>query len=290
MSRDLRKQPFVLKVTPASSSSAQYLTFQDELVTIGRAKDNHLVLEHATVDLHHARLLRTPAWIAIEVLPDARPVLLDRKPVERRATGVDEGHVITIGLYSIELLDRDAPNERERSFLEALQRSPSDDATRVVYGDWLEEVGRQDEAEFLRAQLALKQISNASDPHFQELSARVRDVGAKLSLSWRRTIARPALENCAGMQYQVECPKKWDELLPTVSPKERFCDSCRRNVHYATDMSEARMLARAGECIVVDIVQPRRPNDLHPPPVVADNIAPPPPGMYLPPPGWRPND
>jgi uncharacterized protein (TIGR02996 family) len=299
MPRDLRALPFVLKVTPTNSNASQYLTFEDAVVTIGRAKDNHVVLDHATVELHHARLLRT-VWIEIEVMPGAPPVLLDRKPVERRSTGLNDGHVITIGRYTIELLDREAPNERERTFIEAIQNSPNDDSTRVVYGDWLEEVGRKEEAEFLRSQLALKSL-HADDPRFQELSTRIRDVGEKLSLSWRRTVARPALENCGGMQYQVQCPKKWDDLAPTLSPKERFCDSCQRNVHYATDLDEARMLARLGECLVIDIVQPRRANDLNPPPVVIGNPPPPlppgqyvpTPGMYLPPPtppGWKPDE
>jgi hypothetical protein len=42
----------------------------------------------------------------------------------------------------------------------------------------------------------------------------------------------------------------------------RFCHACRQNVHWARDLEQAYALAAAGRCVVVDLVQLRRPGDL----------------------------
>jgi uncharacterized protein (TIGR02996 family) len=165
-------------------------------------------------------------------------------------------------------------DEIERSFLDAIEINPRDDDARAVYGDWLDENGRRDEAEFLRAQLTIKTLT-PDDARFQELSTTMREIAPKLSPEWRRTVAQPPLENC-GLQFEIKCPKRWDALAPTASPTERFCDSCNRNVHYASTAAEARRLVLANHCVVVDIAAQRYPNDLRP--------APPMPGMFSPPP------
>lgn len=161
----------------------------------------------------------------------------------------------------------------ERGFLDAIERDPRDDATRAVYGDWLDESGRRDEADFLRAQLAIKKLA-PDDPEFQHLSTVMRTLAPKMSPEWRRTVAQPALENC-GLRFEIKCPKRWDALAPTASPTERFCDSCNRSVYYASTIADARRLVMAQHCVVVDIAEKRFTNDLYPPP--------PPPGMYSPP-------
>jgi len=274
-------RPFVLRITPIGAATSSYLTIDDALLTIGRAKDNHVVLDHVSVAPKHARLARSAVGIDVEVV-GISTVLVDGKRIPKSAR-IHDGHVVTIGQYTIELSDRDAPTDQERVFIDAIALTPKDDSCRAVYGDWLEENGRSAEAEFLRAQLAIKSLS-AEDPRFQQLSDRIRELAPSVSLSWRRTIARPALENCGNMQYQVQCPKQWDELLPTATPQERYCGSCRRNVHYATTLDDARTLAAAGECLVVDLVERRTPNDLRRgPPPIAEFTRPALPGMYLPP-------
>jgi hypothetical protein len=103
-----------------------------------------------------------------------------------------------------------------------------------------------------------------------------------MPLGWRRAVARPALENC-NVRFELVCPKRWDALSPTASPKERYCDACKKNVHYADTVFEASSLASRGHCVAVDLAQPRSPNDLAPrPPPMAGAIAPLPPP---PPPG-----
>lgn len=272
----------VLKIVPIGTKAASYMTFRSDVVTVGRLTSNHLVLPHASVADHHATLRRAPT-----LLPGGRPstFLIESRAcveVDHQVAGnsvpIADGQIITIGAYLIEIFDREAPSEIERGFLQGIGDVPKDDAARAVYADWLEEVGRLDEAELIRAQLTVKQLA-PQDPRFQDLAQRIRLLGPKTSLSFRRTIAQPPLERCGGFQYELQCPNRWDQLAPTDSPKERFCGSCKRNVHYATTVSEAIDLVERGECLVVDIVPPRTPNDL-----VRAPVAPPLPGYYLPPP------
>jgi hypothetical protein len=131
----------------------------------------------------------------------------------------------------------------------------------------------------LRAQLALKDMLS-EDPRFQELASRLEILAKRMPLDWRRTVARPPIEQCA-VRFELVCPKRWDSLTPTASPKERYCDACKRNVHYAPTVYEAQALALAGHCVAVDIAQQRSPNDLAPrPPPMAGMVVPP----RLPPP------
>jgi uncharacterized protein (TIGR02996 family) len=45
--------------------------------------------------------------------------------------------------------------DTRRAFLEAICEAPDDDAPRLVYADWLEEIGEMERAEFIRAQMEL---------------------------------------------------------------------------------------------------------------------------------------
>jgi uncharacterized protein (TIGR02996 family) len=186
-----------------------------------------------------------------------------------------EPHTLRIGTYSLEVFDREPPSEDEARFLDAIKTNPGDDDTRAVYCDWLEEHGRADDAEFLRAQLALRDMM-PEDPRFQQLASRLAALAPGMGLDWRRTVARPPIEQCP-IRFELVCPKKWDALTPTASPKERFCDACKKNVHYAPTVFEAQTLARAGHCVAVDVAQERSANDLAPRlPPTAGMPAPPP--------------
>src|SRR5262245_3394708 len=63
---------------------------------------------------------------------------------------------------------RTAAVNQHRAFLQAIRESPADDATRLVYADFLAENGDEDRAELIRVQC--------------ELSAGVRDRGRSLVL------------------------------------------------------------------------------------------------------------
>lgn len=250
--------------------------FERAEISIGRSPDNDLVLAHGSVAEKHLRLVaREDRFLAFDQ-QTAEGSFVDGHKITDPVI-VRHGNVITVGAYTLELVDRLPPPPApkiEQSFLDAIAREPGDDALRAVYGDWLDENGRHDEAEFLRAQLEIKALTPDA-PRFQQLSTVMRTLAPKMSPEWRRTVAQPALENC-NLQFEIKCPKRWDALAPTESPSERFCDSCKRNVHYASTIADARRLVMAQHCVVVDIAQNRYPYDLRP--------LPPAPGMFSPPP------
>jgi uncharacterized protein (TIGR02996 family) len=264
-------------------SPDQVFRFDRAEISVGRARENDLVLAHASVSERHLRLVaRDDRFIAVDLKSDGGSFVN-----ERRITApviVRHGDAIMVGAYALVLVDRLPPEKTERDLLAAIEKNPGDDDTRAVYCDWLEENGRSDEAEFLRAQLALRALTPDS-LEFQRLASAMHALAPKMSLSWRRTVARPTLENC-GVQQEIACPKRWDALAPTDSPTARFCASCKRNVHYASTIHEARRLAIAGQCLVVDIAERRFPGDLAPPPPNPGYFAPPP----APPPGYVPDE
>ena len=155
-----------------------------------------------------------------------------------------------------------AQDEVERAFLDRLEAEPRDDESRSVYADWLEEHSRLEEAELIRVQLQLKSLG-AEDPRLGILGARLRELASKVDPAWRRSIARPAIEGC-DVRFELLCPKSWDSLAPTSAPDVRFCGACRKDVHYATSIEEAREHAFRGECVAVDVSLRREPRDLDP--------------------------
>lgn len=56
-----------------------------------------------------------------------------------------------------------------------------------------------------------------------------------------------------GGRYQVgfRCPKKWDELKLTGSESVRFCDGCKRDVHFVTDEAALRECVKKNECVAI---------------------------------------
>ncbi len=71
----------------------------------------------------------------------------------------------------------------EAGFLKALADQPGERVTRLAYADWLEENGRPQEAEFLKAQLQI-----------EEINARLIALGRKLDTKWLAGIGNPAPE------------------------------------------------------------------------------------------------
>lgn len=173
---------------------------------------------------------------------------------------LEDGATIAVGRYRLTMTLGDPPPEREQEFLRHLEENPADDAMRVVYADWLEENGRASAAHFIRAQLDLATMKPDS-PAFLDAKDVLHALSGSFPAHWRRTIARPEIENC-GVRFELQCPKQWTELQATVDPNQRFCGTCQRNVHYAPTVTAARRLALAGACVVVDVAQPRRFNDL----------------------------
>jgi uncharacterized protein (TIGR02996 family) len=149
----------------------------------------------------------------------------------------------------------------EEAFLARLRQRPDDEDNRAVYADWLEEQGRAVEAAFLRQQAALKKLSSG-DTKFGAASSELRKMAHKVDPKWRRLVAYAPIESCA-TRFDFVCPKQWSALEATALGDEvRYCNSCKQNVHYTTTVEEAQRHAKEGHCVVVDIAQLRRPNDL----------------------------
>lgn len=261
----------MLRLMVAVGTDEWVFGFPQDEVVIGAGKANGLVLNHDAVAAKHAKISLARGDIFAEAL-DAPVIVNDREVAH---VVVREGDVIEIGPYRLGVLNRDPPGKVEQSFLDDIARSPQDDGLRSVYSDWLEERSRFDDAEFLRAQIEIRTIKESNE-RFLELSRKIQKLAPRMSLAWRRAVARPAIENC-GIQFEVQCPKTWDELVPTDKPDERHCNSCQRRVHYATTIDKARRLAIAGQCVSVDLVVPRFDGDLKPQRINARG------GMVMPP-------
>jgi len=84
-------------------------------------------------------------------------------------------------------VSEDAARVQERIFLAALQRRPSDDDTRAVLADWLEEQGRAEDAELVRVFLARK-AEHAGSADVLACSRRLEELASSSSWSGRRSV------------------------------------------------------------------------------------------------------
>lgn len=243
--------------------------FQHNEITIGSELANDIMLAHDSVSPRHARLLRRDDRYIIVDLKSGSGTWVNGRVVQA-PTLITEDDNIRIGSYEVAVLDREPPPPTEKRFLDAIDAAPMDDDTRAVYADWLEEHGRHDEAEFLRAQIEVKGMA-PQHPRFEALSKRITTLGPTMSSSWRRAVARPLIERCDaserqdsnGVRFELQCPQRWDQLQSTGSPSRRHCDVCNRDVHYASNIVAARRLAMAGHCVAVDVAPEHRyPGDL----------------------------
>jgi uncharacterized protein (TIGR02996 family) len=166
--------------------------------------------------------------------------------------------------------------DSEVGFLKQLQAEPADDATRLVYADWLEEQGdpvSAAKAGFLR--VSVDQIVNP-DKNRKKKRKRLQELAATLDTGWLAVVSRLAIENCYGKRAEAEsggmyvvrwdylCDRQWEDLKPTDDRAVRFCEGCQHNVHYCDTITEAREHAWQNHCIAVDLGVIRRERDLEP--------------------------
>lgn len=87
--------------------------------------------------------------------------------------------------------------DTEATLLAAIARH--DEASRLVYADWLEGRGDATRAEFLRLQQALVggvPADDAGKALFKKRTERLRWLAEQIDPAWRLRVARPAVENC----------------------------------------------------------------------------------------------
>lgn len=156
------------------------------------------------------------------------------------------------------------PTESEErqgeALLDAIKENPSDDDLRQVYADWLEEHGRAEESELLAIEVLIRTLG-PEDRRLRPLADRLRHLARLVSPEWRLAVARPPIENCS-LTFELTCPKKWDKLAPTGDPTIRTCSACQESVYFAPNVTLARLLAKRGHCVTVDLAQERWPHDL----------------------------
>ncbi len=71
----------------------------------------------------------------------------------------------------------------DEAFLRDVIEAPDDDGPRLIYADWLEDEGRTERAELIRAQCELARIA-AEGPRRTELEATARALLAEHGREW----------------------------------------------------------------------------------------------------------
>ena len=153
-------------------------------------------------------------------------------------------------------------DDAEHTLLRAIAQH--DEASRLVYADWLESNGRVAHAEFVRLQQALVGPPPADDAGralFKRRTERLRALAETLDPAWRQQVARPLVENCDA-HFDFACPMEWGQLTPTADAKVRACKLCEEPVYYCTSIADARTHAFQNRCVAIDVTVERKPNDL----------------------------
>jgi uncharacterized protein (TIGR02996 family) len=163
----------------------------------------------------------------------------------------------------------------DETFLTTLAAEPSDDVTRLVYADWLEERGdpaSAAKAEFLRVTVRLAEDTRKAGK--KKLRKRLQQLAAELDTGWLAVVSHLPIENCHGKRTEFQrrplrqvrfdflCGRRWEDLSPTKDRTVRACDTCQQKVHYCDTITVARQHARAGHCIAIDLGVIRRNGDL----------------------------
>jgi uncharacterized protein (TIGR02996 family) len=85
----------------------------------------------------------------------------------------------------------------DKSFQQALAQDPDDEATRLIYADWLEERGEDGKATFLRSLWSVRTRLPAADaPGYEEqlaLRESLHDYRAVVDWRWSRAVGDPGL-------------------------------------------------------------------------------------------------
>jgi uncharacterized protein (TIGR02996 family) len=158
---------------------AWHEVFHHEQIQIGRADSNDLVLDHFRIDGNHATLLVRHDAFAI----DGRRTSNPRVPlVIQDGSVVIEPFVLGLERYT---------DPYEIDMLLAI--GGGDDATRLVYADWLEEREQVARAELLRAQVAILQDAHDT-AEFAAIGERLYALRMRVPPGWQAHVARPAID------------------------------------------------------------------------------------------------
>jgi len=242
-------------------------TFATTHVTIGHLPDNQLVLDGDSVDARHARIVVQAGRVTVVDLQSASGTFVGGARLGGpRAVGPRD--LIAAGAYTLRaFLVSPEPATAypsagpvERELLDAI--AAGDEASRLVYADWLEAAGDAARAELLRLQHALAAMAPGARG-FERATDRLRELAAGTDPAWRARVARRPIEGCPAFDFS--CPKLWSELAPTDRDGVRHCGACDQPVYYCASVEEARAHAARGACVALDVTSPRWAGDLAPP-------------------------
>jgi uncharacterized protein (TIGR02996 family) len=191
---------------------------------------------------------------------------------ERRINGAQQlgaADQVRVGSYTlvfenvaVDTVDAHRPyvpdHPMEQSLLQAI--AGRDEASRIVYADWLEQRGDPMRAEFLRVQDEVREGSRPS-AELAVLVSRLRARAAEVDVAWRLRVADPGVERCVA-RSSFPCSKTWSALQATERDRVRHCTHCKQDVYYALNVGEARAHAQQGRSVALDITSARWPGDL----------------------------
>ncbi|MCC6995685.1 MAG: hypothetical protein IT370_13835 [Deltaproteobacteria bacterium] len=131
---------------------------------------------------------------------------------------------------------------------------PVTEAQRAAYRDFV--VGRggtRGELLLLAEQLSAP-VAPANAP---AMRARLLTLVAEVDPLWWGCVSGHGWTlNCVQappgtVRFAYDCPRLWQELLPTGDARVRDCAECQQQVHLCSTLDEAAAHARAGHCISV---------------------------------------
>jgi uncharacterized protein (TIGR02996 family) len=140
--------------------------------------------------------------------------------------------------------------------------NPDDDATRLVYADWLLENGQAEKARFVRLEVELNQLPRSA-ARFEALAAELELLDKAVDAvdaAWTWALCRPArVLNCGGadspdprVRFNYLCPNRWADLRGTENDGVRYCEECGKRVYRCESKAEAEAHAIRGDCIAIN--------------------------------------
>ncbi|MBL8916083.1 MAG: FHA domain-containing protein [Archangium sp.] len=205
-----------LRLTEPQVGPAPLWELLFERQTIGRGARCTIQVKRDRIGGMHATIFRDEHTGEYSIEPDAgAPASFLNSQRFGRRTPLNDGDSLVLGAIIFRVFR--AP-ELSPAQLDEARRAKSSD---VVFADWLESVGRVDEAAWLRAR--------------RGKSKELATLAARLSTAERALLARAPIQRCA----KLNCPGDWSRLELTAQARVRTCAECRAVVPFCTRAQEA---------------------------------------------------
>jgi uncharacterized protein (TIGR02996 family) len=158
-----------------------------------------------------------------------------------------------------EIEDRPTTNldPGERGLIAAILAG--NEASRLVYADWLQRHGEAARAEYMRVEHDMHEMP-PDDIRHAEAAERLQFLATRISIDWRSRVSRSPIEGC---NVGPACPGSWNALpTPEGGDDVRTCMTCQHEVFYCATVELAQIRARKRERVAVDVTCIRYPGDL----------------------------